>query len=342
MDERISVLIVEDEKIILDDLLNMLDWEQEGFEVVATAPNGKLGLAAFQQFHPELVIADIQMPVMGGLSMLHQIREKNDAVSFLILSAYSEFEYAKEAVRLGTDSYLLKAEMSPELLRETLRPIREKIISRKSMHRFNSQHRFFALFSTCVEPRDNIRPSDQELTEAFTVYLSSAPKDVDCRNPLLWLIRECYAVLGLSSRETAPEFDSEADIVNWLLRVYHELCQLHEYIVIKKTSPTIINAVEYIKENYHRNDLQISTVAAHVGLSASRLSVLFKQELNNTVNDFITTIRMNEAKHMLRTGQYRVYEVAEAVGYKTSQYFSQLFFQHTGCSPTEYQKGGRE
>ena len=77
-----------------------------------------------------------------------------------------------------------------------------------------------------------------------------------------------------------------------------------------------------------------------MGLSASRLSVLFKQELHCTVNEFITRIRMDEAKRLLKSGRYKVYTVSEMTGYKTSQYFSQIFAQYTGCLPTDYQRGG--
>ena len=114
MSRLIPVLIVEDEQIILSDIINMIDWEQAGFRIAATATNGKQGLNAYREHRPQLIITDIQMPVIGGLDMLSAIRSEDPAASFLILSSYSEFEYAKTAVKLGTDSYLLKTELSPQ------------------------------------------------------------------------------------------------------------------------------------------------------------------------------------------------------------------------------------
>lgn len=341
VEDLIPVIIVEDDRIILEDVVGMLDWEKEGFQIVATATNGKLGCNAYVQYHPQLVITDIQMPVMDGLAMMRQLRHVDKNLSFLILSSYSEFEYAKEAVRLGTDSYLLKTELSPQLLLETLAPIREKIFSRQSMHRFTSQHQLFALISRSVDPGIQPIPSREEISAAFASYLRLNSQYKDCRQQLQWIIRECYSVLGIASQsQTCPDGTSK-EIEVWVLDEYEKLHTLYQFIFVQKTSPTIINACRYIEQNYSDHQLQISTVANYVGLSSSRLSVLFKQELNQTVNDYITNTRIEAAKQLLRSGAYKVYEVSELVGYKTSQYFSQLFFQRTGCSPTEYQRGSR-
>lgn len=339
MADLIPVLLVEDERLILDDILSMIDWEAEGFRVAATATNGKLGCAAYQQFRPQLVITDIQMPVMDGLAMMRQLRQEDSSVSFLILSSYSEFEYAKEAVRLGSDSYLLKTELSPELLRETLAPIREKIVSRRSIHRITSQHKLFSLLTSSVEPSGAPAPTRREVTEAYRAYLEAAPDPEERRRQLQWLVRECYAVLGSSGRATPLTTADPEETERWLLEEYDKLCSLYQFICVKKYSPIIINACQFIQENCSDHQLRIGLAAEHVGLSASRLSVLFKQELGRTVNDYITEVRMEKAKELLRSGRYKVYEVSDIVGYSTSQYFSQIFFQYAGCSPTDYLRG---
>lgn len=336
MAELIPVLIVEDERIILEDILNMIDWEAEGFRVVATAGNGMLGCRAYREHHPELIIADIQMPVMDGLAMLRTIREEDESVSFLILSSYSEFEYAKEAVRLGTDSYVLKTELSGDLLHNTLSPIREKILSRRSMRQLTNRHRLFALFSAAVEPNGEPVPTADAISAAFRAYWELPGARHERRKQLMWVVRECYGVLGISERGEVLEAEDADGVEGWLLREYEKLCRYYNSVVVQKYSPVIINADAYIREHYASPQLKISTVAEYVGLSSSRLSVLFKQELGVTVNDHITQIRIQAAKELLSSGRYKVYEVSELVGYKTGQYFSQVFAQYTGCSPTDY------
>lgn len=339
MSDLIPVLIVEDDHIILDDLLTLINWEAEGFLVVATAINGKLGWDAYCKHHPQLIITDIQMPVMGGLAMMRQLRQEDGAVSFLILSAYGEFEYAKEAVRLGTDSYLLKTELSPKLLRETLASIREKITSRQAMHKLTTRHQLFALISASIEPKDQSLAPPQEVSKALSAYLRINTDREDCRTQLQNIVRECYSILGIYERYTpCPSAEPEA-MEAWLMHEYDRLCDLNEYLYVKAYSPVIINAWEYIRSNYGSSQLQISEVAEHVGLSSSRLSVLFKLEVGKTVNEYITEVRINEAKRLLRTGRHKVYEVSELVGYKTSQYFSQVFYQNTGEYPTAYLRG---
>lgn len=94
----------------------------------------------------------------------------------------------------------------------------------------------------------------------------------------------------------------------------------------------------YIKKNYHREELSISELADYVGISNSRLSVVFKQDTGITVNQYITKVRIDRARELLSEGGYKVYEVAEKVGYGTSQYLSRIFFRETGCYPAEYKR----
>ncbi len=339
MNEKISVLIVEDEKIILEDILSMVQWEEEGFQVIATASNGKQGCVAHEKFSPQLIITDIRMPVMDGLAMMREIRQKDKAVSFIILSAYSEFEYAREGMELGSDSFLLKTDLSPELLQEALKPAREKILSRHSMDRLRVQHELFGLISSCVEPDELPPVTDELLRETLASYVRINPDMEECRKLLHRIILECYSTMGLLERfAPCPSTDIE-EVETWLLSEYHKLCGLYDFIHKKKAIPVIINACEYIQQNYNDSQLQISSVAEHVGLSPGRLSVLFKPETGKTVNHYITEIRITEAKRLLRGGQYRIFEISEIVGYRTSQYFSQTFYKFTGTTPSAYVRG---
>ena len=337
MSDKIQVLIVEDDRIILEDLATIIDWEAEGFHIAATARNGKLGFAAWEKHHPQLIVADIQMPVMDGLTMMLLIREQDEDAAFLILSSYSEFEYAKEAVRLGTDAYLLKAEISAQLMVDTLRPIRSKLISRRMVQGMTDRHQLFSHLSAGVETGTPELADEESISAAFHSYYRSCREQKDWKRQLEWVIRECYSILSITERGSAcPEGDDPAVIEQWMLESYRDLVRLREFIHVRKYSPVIINACQYIEANYANPQLKIGTVANSVGLSSSRLSVLFKQETGKTVNDFITETRIEDAKKMPKSGRYKVYEVSDMVGYKTGQYFSQIFQQYTGASPTDY------
>ncbi|MGI5936003.1 MAG: response regulator transcription factor [Oscillospiraceae bacterium] len=339
MSGKTTVLIVEDDRTIREDILSLIDWEDCGFRVVATAANGRQGIAAFRQYHPDLVIADIQMPVMDGLTMLREIRNEDSSVSFIILSAFAEFEYAKEAVRLSTDAYLLKNELSRDALLEVLFQTAKKITDLRNMKRFASRHRLFEMFSSCVDSGPVYPVPPEEISSAFSDYVNSTGDLSVCRQDLEHIIKDCYNILGLIDRVDPCPKGGYSDMEIWLLHEYKNLCSMCSLINDKKYSPVIINAIEYIAKNYGNSKLKINMVAEHIGLSPGRLSVIFKQELGVTVNEYITNLRISEAKKLLKSGKYRVYEVAEMVGYKTSQYFSQVFFQKLGKYPTDYLRG---
>ncbi|HPE55904.1 MAG TPA: response regulator [Bacteroidales bacterium] len=101
----ISVLFVEDEELlraIYERILNKL------VSKLYIAPNGKEGLDAYNTYHPDLIITDIMMPVMDGLEMVQNIRQVDDDVRLVILSAYGEAEYFMDAIKIGVNSFLLK------------------------------------------------------------------------------------------------------------------------------------------------------------------------------------------------------------------------------------------
>lgn len=119
------VLIVEDEIKIRMGISRLIS-SQTSHTVVGEAKNGKEGLEMLERFHPELVISDIRMPVMNGLELLREVKEEGHHCHFVILSGYSEFEYAQQAIRYGADDYLLKP-LAPEDVIELLDKIQEKL-----------------------------------------------------------------------------------------------------------------------------------------------------------------------------------------------------------------------
>lgn len=101
-------------------------------------------------------------------------------------------------------------------------------------------------------------------------------------------------------------------------------------------SPIVDRAAAYIREHYSEPGLRIGGVSVACGISPGRLSARFREEMNTSVNEYITFIRMETAKRLLAGKQYKVYEVAEMVGYRNSEYFSTLFQEHTGMRPNKY------
>ncbi|MCR4721545.1 MAG: response regulator [Lachnospiraceae bacterium] len=113
----LKVLLVDDEPVILEGLSMMIDWEQEGLKVVGTAPDGMEALRMIRQLSPDIVITDIKMPRMTGLELLERVREKEkEQISFIVLTGFDDFSYARRALKLEAVDYLLKPVEKKELL----------------------------------------------------------------------------------------------------------------------------------------------------------------------------------------------------------------------------------
>ncbi|GAA4653188.1 response regulator transcription factor [Anaerocolumna aminovalerica] len=121
-----KVMLIEDEELILEGLTNILDWKELNMEVVHKAHNGEEALRYWKLQPVDIVITDIEMPVMGGLELLHEIRNIDKRVRFIILTGYDEFEYARKAIHLDVEDYILKP-IDEEKLELTLRRAYDKL-----------------------------------------------------------------------------------------------------------------------------------------------------------------------------------------------------------------------
>ncbi|WP_438446067.1 response regulator transcription factor [Gorillibacterium sp. sgz5001074] len=122
------VLLVDDEKIILNGISRIVNWEACGTELAGTARNGLEAFDFIGQSAPDIVISDIRMPGMDGLELAAKIRERHPEIKIILLSGFSEFDYAKAAMQYGVRHYLLKPcneNQIEEALREVVEELRQ-------------------------------------------------------------------------------------------------------------------------------------------------------------------------------------------------------------------------
>ena len=113
--ETLSLVIVEDEKLILEELVTTVDWASIGVSVVATAEDGVMGEKIIKEYNPDIVITDIRLPLQDGLTMVSKCPLLDQNV--LVLSGYTDFEYTRKAIQLGVYDYLEKPVDDEELLK---------------------------------------------------------------------------------------------------------------------------------------------------------------------------------------------------------------------------------
>lgn len=132
------IVIVEDEIKIREGMAKLIESQTEHV-VLGEAADGKDGLEMILRFKPDLVITDIRMPKMDGLEMAKEIHERKLSLHVVILTGYSEFEYAQKALRYGVDDYLLKP-LSIDDIRDMLVRVEEKIKKEQMTNGTPGQH----------------------------------------------------------------------------------------------------------------------------------------------------------------------------------------------------------
>lgn len=145
-DKIMKLLLVDDEEYSRDGILSVVSWKSLGIDEIKIAENGNEGLKTALEFQPDIVLADIRMPHMDGMTMCSRIREKLPYCSFIIISGYSDKEYLKSAIRLSAVNYLEK----PFLPRELTESLKQAIARRS------------AYISSGVYPSPNMPSPDLE------------------------------------------------------------------------------------------------------------------------------------------------------------------------------------
>lgn len=247
----LKILVIDDETTVRKGIILGVDWAAMDCVVVGEATNGLEGLDAVERYNPNLIITDVRMPKMDGLEMLQELRSRGNRARVILLTAYSEFAYARSALQLGASDYLLKP--------------------------FRNQELVAAIERVRQQERQNVAQSSQD-----AMALSKGDK-----------------------------------------------------------SKYVLQAMNYIAEHYCDADISITTIARELGVSEGHLSHLFKKETSYTVLSYLTQYRIHTAMNLLRDCRFKVYEVAEQVGYRDVTYFSSTFKKLTGMSPSEYQDRSR-
>jgi two-component system response regulator YesN len=121
-----SVFLVEDEIVAREGIRNCIHWEHTPYTLVGEAPDGEIALPVIRDIKPDILITDIKMPFMDGLALARIVRKDQPWMKIIILSGHDEFQYAKEAISIGVEEYLLKPVSAAEMIR-TLEKVSRQI-----------------------------------------------------------------------------------------------------------------------------------------------------------------------------------------------------------------------
>lgn len=156
-----SVLIVDDDTVFRTRLKSLINWEKEGYVVIAEARNGKEAIEKMESLEPDIVITDISMPIINGIELIDYVAKFRKNTSIIAVSGYNDFNYVRDSLINGAEDYLLKNQLSAGRLIEVLRAAVRKLDSKNREEPVFSEESLIQEFlllmiSGCIRSREEI------------------------------------------------------------------------------------------------------------------------------------------------------------------------------------------
>lgn len=399
-------VVAEDELPILENLVGKICALEQPVQVVGTATDGEQALELITKLRPHILMTDIKMPMMDGMTLIQKALELLPGLKVIIISGYSEFEYAKQALQYGVADYLLKP-VSAEELSGTVQKVLESLCEHSALRErgiivshLQGDHfpgvlpsdiadHMFDMYLICLGGFYDKHQNTQDLERVALLWERLALTELLGRHAVpdsrWWLVGERQPNCRILIVTHQPGLPDEAAF-HQLLASLEEACalticgmcepvsfckiwqtaqQLRELMgrtVVPSLSQAVIShgvqqkrcyvpyhcggaakeLAEGIKKQMDDNYLTpitVETLAELFHFSPSYITRIFKKEYGVPPFKYLLGLRIDEAKRMIRANDsLNIGLVAQAVGYEDQHYFSRIFKNVTGLSPSEYKK----
>lgn len=362
-----SLLLVDDEEFALAALRHALPWEAFGFTDIHTTTSSRQAWELLTSRRIDACFADIRMPGMSGLELLAEANRLGLETLFVVVSGYSDFSYAKQAIQFGVLDYCLKP-----VSEEECRPVLEKLarhipVSRVS-HDPARAARLLAEPDFCRDFLSRLHSEgteSQELTllliraadlgrvlmacdsllpaevlflgeeEAFLVWKDSPGEDKFVSFLETWQ-DSALLVYGI----TPPDIVSFQSAFRRLRVICHSRDTVSTGTIQlpaanEETAAYLGDILSYIEEHYAQR-LTLQDLSRRFGVNYSYLSQLFKKMTNQTFEKHLAGIRLTHACRLLSETYMPIAEVAENVGFRDYHYFCTAFKRFCSMTPSQY------
>ena len=253
-------MVVEDNSPVRKGLIYNIRSRMPWLNMIGEAPDGISGYQLAAERRPQIILTDIRLPGLSGLKMIKEL-QKLYHPQVVVISGYTEFEYAREALGLGVMAYLVKP-IDEDELESTLRHAAARICDQQD-----------------ISP--GIPPAHPVAADAGR------------------------------SKDVMDEKDESMQM--WYVN----------------------QTIAYIHEHYAENQ-SVAEIAHAFRISESHLNRLFKEQTSFTIHEYRSSYRISRAAELLAQPQYKIHEIAKAIGIENQRYFSNLFKKSMGVSPMEY------
>ncbi|MFC7681433.1 response regulator [Paenibacillus sp. GCM10028914] len=344
------LMIIDDEYMIHLSLRKLVETSGLEIEVTAEAEDGQEALELLESSSPDIIVTDIRMPEMDGLSFIHAAQQRKQGLRFIILSGYSHFEYAQQAIQYGVSHFLLKP-VDPELFLQSLSLVYNELNNKEV--RFIRQNDWLVKYQTLVnELTSHIWSADDgealnALKRACQHYDNIEPGELSFpqfSSNLIRLLEEQLKarsfIWSKSKVDTSSWPNNQDACLSFLQDIITELVMEIKGSRNLGARHNILKATRFIEEHYAEEDLSLTKVADSLGMSVAYLSRSFKEEMNINFVKYLIKVRLDKAKSLLETDSCSATEAAYQVGFTDYSHFSRTFKKHFGLGPSEYRKWG--
>lgn len=347
-----KVLIADDENIERKAISIILK-KNNNFKLIGEANNGIDAVEKAKNLNPDVILMDIKMPGMDGIKATKEILKINPNAKTIILTAYDEFQYAQQAIKIGAIDYLLKPARPSDLIKSICKAVLCKTqdalpINSKNLKTYLDINKNITLY-------EKIKICDKmavkiEVNKIIDEHLRN--KSDDIKEFVIILFIKMIDFISNENDFIEDKLIKLGDKFSIEICKLEDIAQIKEVIFdyidmifnimindnIKADKPSLIKeALKYIDENYNRN-ITLEDVANYIHLNPQYLSRYFKKTMNMNFIDYISKLRINSSKKLLSKTDLSINSIALKVGYMDSSYFCKVFKKIEGISPHKFRK----
>lgn len=332
------MVVADDEYIVVEGIKAIIARLNLQCEVVGFAYNGIDALEVIREKKPDIVITDIRMPGLDGLSLIELCKDFLPETYYVVISGYTEFEYARRAITLGVVDYIDKP-VTMQKIAELLEAVEKKKNPSQYFYRRISIETDKLVDMVLLGKADGL---EEGMERMLQVLKETVPGFEQYKQEMYKIM----SILVQIFKEMNPDAScqiSHHDIESWS---GEEECRKFSIDLVRKMSECIHGRkvgsshriiqklLQFIDERYADN-IGLNELAMLVNMNPAYLSILFRDEVGMTYVKYLTDLRIKKAKELLDEG-LKVTEVSEKVGYYNYRYFIEIFKKHQGITPNEY------
>jgi len=349
-----DVLIVDDDRTTRYMLKRFKKWESFGFNIFDEAGDGNEALRKLSNHHCDLLLTDIKMPGMDGIELLKELNILQWDICVVFLSTHSDFNYAKQGIRWGVFDYMTKP-IEEQILAETLSRVKEHL-DEKATNRLGAESSAMkqlypgsyvkTLTALLLAGSPSVTQEAHKILAEMDLARGADPTHAArlVQNIMAEVKQGIYSVFPWLEKIENDELGNLAEaganideITDRFLDFCHRMQAVIKKYELNQTDGIVKRTCIYVIDHVEAS-ITLDMVANEINVSKDYIGKLFKQKTGYNFHDYVTRIKMEHAKYLIRTGEYKNYEISEKLGYKTVDYFSQLFKEYSGCTPRMFKK----